>query len=155
MYHSSDMILTAHSNTSYLSEPKARSRVGGHFFMSINTAFPPNNGNTEQVIKQVMSSAAEAKLGALYINSKLATQLQHTLAEMGHLQPPTLVQTDNSTTYGVVTNKIIPKATKAMDMHSHWLHNQEQQKLFLFIYGRLKPTMPTTRQSIIQQHITN
>jgi hypothetical protein len=31
-YHASDMVLAVHSNTSYLSKPKARSRAGGHFF---------------------------------------------------------------------------------------------------------------------------
>ena len=31
-YHASDMVLSAHSDASYLSESKARSRAGGHFF---------------------------------------------------------------------------------------------------------------------------
>ena len=120
MYQASN--IAVHSDASYLNEPKARSRVGGHFFMSTDNAFPPNNGAfyiTVQVIKQVTSSTEEAELGALYINSKLATQMQHTLAEMGHLQPPTVVQRENSTAYKVVMNKIIPKATKVMDMHFH------------------------------------
>eukprot|EP00957_Ditylum_brightwellii_P150524 11461761-Ditylum_brightwellii.AAC.1 len=30
----SDMILTLHSNASYLSEKKARSRAAGHFYLS-------------------------------------------------------------------------------------------------------------------------
>ena len=32
-YHASDMILNVHSDASYLSAPKARSRVGGYFFL--------------------------------------------------------------------------------------------------------------------------
>ena len=43
-YHASDMVLVGHSHASYLSETKARSRAGGHFFMSSDTADPPNNG---------------------------------------------------------------------------------------------------------------
>ena len=43
-YNASDMVLAAHSDASYLSEPKARSRAGGHFFMSSNASLPPNNG---------------------------------------------------------------------------------------------------------------
>ena len=42
------------------------------FFMSSDTKDPANNGavlNIAQLIKAVMSSAAEAKLGALYINA--------------------------------------------------------------------------------------
>ena len=38
MYHASDMVLSAHSNTSYLSESKARIRAGGHF--SCQTTHP-------------------------------------------------------------------------------------------------------------------
>ena len=33
-FTASGMILNMHSNASYLSEPKVRSRVGGHFFLS-------------------------------------------------------------------------------------------------------------------------
>jgi len=33
-YHASDMVLAVHSDASYLSKPEARSRAGGHFFLS-------------------------------------------------------------------------------------------------------------------------
>ncbi len=71
----SDMVLVVHSDASYLSEPKARSRAGGHFFLSLDTEDPINNGavlNIAQLIKAVMSSAVEAELGALYINAREA-----------------------------------------------------------------------------------
>ena len=57
-YQASDMVLAGHSNDSYLSETKARSRAGGHLFMSNNTAFPLNNGavlNISKIIKAGMS----------------------------------------------------------------------------------------------------
>ena len=41
MYQASNMILAMHTNASYLSKPKAWSRVGGHFFLSRNTTVPP------------------------------------------------------------------------------------------------------------------
>jgi hypothetical protein len=66
-----------------------------------------------------MSSEAEAELGALYLKAKEATYLQQMLIEMGHLQPPTPIQTDNTTAEGVINNKIQPKHTKAMDMRFH------------------------------------
>jgi hypothetical protein len=56
-----------------------------------------------------MSSAAEAELGALYINAHEAVPQCCTLEEMGHKQPPTLMQTDNTTAVGVVNNNIQPK----------------------------------------------
>jgi hypothetical protein len=68
-----------------------------------------------------MSSAAEAKLEALCLNAKETVYLQQILREMGHPQPPTPIQTDNTTTEGMENNIVQPKRTKAMDMRFHWL----------------------------------
>jgi hypothetical protein len=43
------------------------------------------------------------------------------LEELGHPQTRTPIQTDNSTAHALLTNKILPKALKAMDMRFHWL----------------------------------
>jgi hypothetical protein len=137
-YRKSDMVLAIHSDASYLSEPKARSRAGGHFFVSENTPDPNDNGTIHtvaKIIKQVMSSAAEAELGGLFINAKTAVPIRTTLTELGHKQPPTPIQTDNSTASGVVNNEVQPKATKAMDMRFYWLKDREAQKQFK-IYWR-------------------
>ncbi len=78
-----------------------------------------------------MSLAAKAKLGALYINTRKALPCQTLLEEMGHKQPPTPIKTNNSTALGVVTNNILPRCTKVMDMHFWWLcdcNNQEHFK---------------------------
>ena len=59
-YHASEMKLAAYIDASYLSEPKARSRAGGHFFLSNGADIPPNNEvllNIAHIIKHVMSSA--------------------------------------------------------------------------------------------------
>ena len=82
-----------------------------------------------------MSSVAKAELGALYLNVQEAVYLQQILNEMGHLQPWTPIQMDNTTAEGVINNKIQPKCTKAMDMHFHWLCDQEAQDQFK-IYWR-------------------
>jgi len=131
------MILSVHSDASYLTEKGARSRAGGHFYMSNNARIPPNNGavlNVASIIKAVMSSAAEAELGALYINAREAVPMRITLEEMGHPQPPTPVQTDNTTAVGVITHKIQPKRTKAMDMRFHWLRDRAAQEQFRWIW---------------------
>ena len=69
--------------------------------MSTNYDEPPNNGavlNVSKVLKAVMSLAAEAELGAgLFYNAKIAVPMRKTLEELGHPQPATPVQTDNST----------------------------------------------------------
>ena len=54
---------------------------------------------------------------------------------MGHPQPKTPIQTDNTTAEGVINNKIQPKRTKAMDMQFHWLRDRESQDQFK-IYWR-------------------
>ena len=82
-----------------------------------------------------MSSAAEVELGGLFINAKTAVPMRKTLEELGHPQPPTPIQTDNSTACGVVNNEVQPKATKAMDMRFYWLKDRESQKQFK-IYWR-------------------
>jgi hypothetical protein len=100
--------------------------------------FPPNNGaiiTISTIIKAVMSSAAEAELGTLFINAKEAVYLRQILTEMGHPQPKTPIQTDNTTVEGVINNKIQPKRTKAMDMRFHWLRDREAQEQFR-IYRR-------------------
>ncbi len=109
MYCTSDMVIAVHSNASCLSKSKARSWVGRHFFMSNNTAKPPNNGailTNAQIIKAVMSLAAEAEVGALY---------NHTLEFMSHPQTPTPMQMDNTTALGIVNSNVIKKL-KAIDM---------------------------------------
>ena len=82
-----------------------------------------------------MSSAAEAELGALFINAKEAVHLRQMLSEMGHPQPRTPIQTDNSTAEGVVNSRVRPKRTKAMDMRFEWLLDRERQGQFK-IYWR-------------------
>jgi hypothetical protein len=52
------------------------------------------------VLKHIMSSAAEAEIGSLFLNSKEATVLRTILEEMGHPQPPKPLQTDNPTSTG-------------------------------------------------------
>ena len=86
-YRASNMILAAHSDASYLSESKARIRAGGLFFMSNDSAVPPNNGSVltiSKITNEVMSSAAEAELGSLFINCREAIPERHALETMGH-----------------------------------------------------------------------
>ena len=69
-YRDSDMILAAHSNASFLREPKSRSRAGGHIFLSEDDPIPRTNGpllSIAGVMISVYASASEAETGALYI----------------------------------------------------------------------------------------
>jgi hypothetical protein len=121
------MVIAWVTATYFTSESKARSQAGRHFFMSSDSAKPPNNGailTIAQITKAVMSLVAGAGVGALYINFREAVPACHTLAFMGHFQLPTPMQMDNTTALGVVNINVIKKL-KAMDMKYHWLHDRE------------------------------
>jgi hypothetical protein len=99
------MVLLVHTDASYLSEPGGKSRAAGHFYLSNCNDDDFNNGailTLSTVIKHIMSSASKAELAALYYGYKLATPLQTTLEELGHVQPtPTPVTTNNITAQGL------------------------------------------------------
>ena len=57
-------------------------------------------------MKNVMASAAEAEMGALFVNGQEAIILRTTLEELGHIQPPTPIKTDNSTASGIASKSI-------------------------------------------------
>jgi hypothetical protein len=127
------MILCIHSDAGYCIKKNRQSREAIKIFLSNNNQCPPNKGvilMNEIIIKTVMSSAAEAELGALFLNAKEAIYLCQKLTEMGHQQPRTPIQTDNTTSDGVINNKIQMKRTNAMNMRFHWLRNQEAQGQF-------------------------
>jgi hypothetical protein len=72
-YKASNMILAAHSDASYLSESKSRSRAGAHIFLSNDDPIPQSNGpalSISAVLKSVYSSVAEAELAALYTTAQ-------------------------------------------------------------------------------------
>ena len=139
-FYASDMVLNVHSDASHLTATRGRSRAGGYFFLgSVPTNNRPIrlNGNvavTCAILKLVAASAAEAELGALFLNAQEARILRLTLAEMGHPQPPTPVHVDNSTCIGIVNNTIKRQQSRAMEMRYFWLLDQQVQKFFSFQY---------------------
>ena len=91
-YNASQMISAIHSDARYYNEKNTRSQAGGHFCLSNNEKFPPNNSTIltyATIIKAVMSSAAKAELRALFLNAKEAVYLRQILSKMGHPRPRT------------------------------------------------------------------
>jgi hypothetical protein len=66
------------------------------------------------------------------INAITALSIRQTLIELGHPQPRTPMQTDNATAHALLTNKILPKALKAMDKRFHWLRCRNAQGRFRY-----------------------
>ena len=80
------MILAAHSDAGFHNESKGRSRAGAYIFLSEDYPIPRWNGpllSISQVIKFVMTFAAEAELVALYITAQKLVPMRQTLIEMG------------------------------------------------------------------------
>ena len=77
-----------------------------------------------KIINNVMSSAMEAEVAATYLTPKEAVPLQIALEEIGHPQPPTPMQVDNSTAVGFVNETIKYKRSKAIDMRFHWVRER-------------------------------
>ena len=121
------MVLHIHNDGSYISAPKARSRAGGHFFLSnalINPKTPPANQpyindpvhSTCHILRNVMYSSAEAEFSAHFYNGQEAVPICVTLEELGHTQLPTPIQTANSTASRFVNNTI--KKTPQSNAHA-------------------------------------
>jgi hypothetical protein len=100
-YVPSKMVLHVHSDASYLSEPEARSQAGV-LSPVINGAVHINS----QTMKNGLASATEAEVAACFLNAQDACMLRNTLADLGHPQLPTPIQTDNQCTQGILTNTV-------------------------------------------------
>ena len=82
-------------------------------------------------MRNVMSSAAEAETGGLFVNGQAAVPIITTLEEMGHPQPgPTPIQTDNTTAAGIANDTVKAKRSKAMDMRFYWIQDRVKQGQF-------------------------
>ena len=108
-YIASNIVLHVESDVSYLSKSWGHSWAAGIHFLSCKPLHPPTESNAIippfngaiyvhcQILKEVLSSAAEAELAALFHNGKEAFAIRNVLDELGHPQPPTPIVTDNST----------------------------------------------------------
>ena len=138
-YQASNMVLAAHSDASFLTEPVSHSRAGAHIFLSEADPIPQQNGpvlTISQIIKVIMASAAEAELAALYNTAKAMIPLCNALEEMGWKQPKSPIQTDNSTAKGFINETIIQQRIKMIWMRLHWLRCREAQGQFHFYWDK-------------------
>jgi hypothetical protein len=137
------MHLHIHSNASYLSEIRARSRSGGYFFLSDkpkklppepHNTHPPLNGAIHvhsSIMRSVLSSATEAETGALFHNAKDAAPFRITLLKLGHPQGPTPIQTDNACALGIINDTVKQRRSKAMDMRFYWIKARVAQDQYV------------------------
>ena len=119
-FHASDMVLNIHSDASYLSETKTRSRVASHFMLgSKPVSGEPIKMNGAVyifcgILKFVVASAAEYELGALFLNAKEGKIIYIALYELGNKQPPTPMHCDNVKATGIVNDTIKKQQSRSM-----------------------------------------
>jgi len=133
---------------SYLSVSGARSRLGDYFFLShaLANKSPPDpddpaptfNGPIlvdSAIIPAVVSSAAQAELGALFYNAKDGAMLRNTLEDMGFPQPATPIQADNECAVGIANETVKQKRSKAIDMRFYWVQDKQGQFVIYWRQG--------------------
>jgi hypothetical protein len=133
------MMLRIHSDDSYLSVSNTHSLLGGLFFCGaksphedkLNVSIP----NVASIIKNVVASAAESEVGACFQSAQSGAPIRVTLTELGHIQPPTSLRTDNSTAFGILHETIKQKRSKSMDMRYYWLTDRVCETQF-YVYWR-------------------
>ena len=101
--------------------------VGGHFFL----VWKPYdkqpirlNGPTLTlctVLKFFAASAAEAELGAMFLNAREAKIIRLTLEELGHPQTPTPMHCDNAAAAGIANNTVKRQRSRSMEMRYFYI----------------------------------
>lgn len=105
----SKMHVAVSSDLSHLSAKKARSRVGGCFYLSkpaspnMNDPPPPTNGTIHvnaSIIRPAMASVAEAEMGATLVNDQAGCATITALEETGWPQGTVQITTDDECAVG-------------------------------------------------------
>jgi len=135
--HASDMILNVHSDASYLSETKARSRAGA--FMCMGTELHGARPNApvlylSVIISTIVDSATAAEYTAAFIAAQAATSLRLTLGELGYMQPATQITCDNACAVGIANDAFNQKRSKTIDMRYHCIRDQVRLGNFTVIW---------------------
>jgi hypothetical protein len=156
------MRLYIHSDASYLSEPQPRSRVGGYFYLGRDTE-PPDiqhpNGPIHvesRIMKNVMSAASEAEIGAFFHNGQEGAYIRQILKELGREQlHPTRMTTDNSTADGFANSRTKIRRSKASDMRFNWVQDRVQNGEFAIHWQKGSKTWPTTSPNATPLPVTS
>ena len=82
------------------------------------------------ILKIVVTSAAEAELGALFLNLKEGKIHCLTLGKLWHIQLPTWVHCDNSTATGIANDSVKKQRSRSMEIRSFWISDKVKNGSF-------------------------
>ncbi len=80
----------------------------------------------------VVASAAEAELGALFLNCQEGTMFNATLEDLNHPQPKIPLHCDNATAVGIANNTIKRQRSRVMEMRYFWTCEKDAQNVYSF-----------------------
>jgi hypothetical protein len=129
-YHASDMQLQIQSDASYLCRPHAKSVLGGFHYLGTLDLINGPIFCTSKIISCVVSSAAEAELGAAFQNAQKGAHFRNALVELGYPQCPTTISVDNTVAEGLATDTINAKRSKSMDVRFFWIRDRVKRLEF-------------------------
>ena len=143
-YYASDIILQGEADSAYLVLPKPLSRAAAWFILGNDPTSTPTPMPNAPVyimcntLKNVMSSAAEAETGGLFLAAQRACPIRVTLLELGYPQPKKgfPLFNDNSTATSILTSSLRQKFSKAFNMRFHWLRDRIQQQQFQIFWRK-------------------
>lgn len=106
-----------------------------------------------QILKNVLVSASEAELDAIFENAQMGAIFRVAFWYLGHKKPPTPLKTKNKTTAGIVHNtfkKVIPIT---VDMRFHWIQDRSNMGNFYVYWEKGEKTTENSTRSIILHNI--
>jgi hypothetical protein len=130
-FHASSMQLQVQSDASYLSRTRARSVLGGVHYLGTTDYINGPFFCTSKMISVIVTSAAEAELGAAFQNAQKASQFRNTLTELGYPQQATTLLVDNTVAEGLAMDTINARRSKSMDVRFFWLRDRVQKGEFI------------------------
>ena len=68
------------------------------------------------------------ELGSLFLNTQGIVNLRVALQELGHIQPPTPIHTDNTTATGIIHKTIKQQQPRTMNMCYFWTRSKQDDK---------------------------
>jgi hypothetical protein len=125
------MQLQIQSDASYLSRTKARSVLGGFHYLGSTEYINGPFFCTSKIISCIVTSAAEAELGAAFQNAQKGAQFRNTLIELGYPQQASTILVDNTVAEGLAKDTVNARRSKSMDVRFFWLRDRVKKGEFL------------------------
>ena len=86
------------------------------------------------VMRQVLLSATELEVGTTFYGCQDVIPIHNTVSNLGHVQGPTLIITDNECCEGILNNTAKQGQSEAMDMRFYWVKCRITQGQFKLLW---------------------